>query len=343
MTQHQTYFCSNHAKRPHISCTGVYFIWHQFPDFLTASPPYGDVAQLGERRVRNAEARGSIPLISTKKIISTAWNMAVFYCRIFQHTVWGIISEMIEPQKSCFFASPEQWYFYDWLHFSEIWSFLINLANDSCIYFLVFYINNIVITNNTNIFLSFHEQVWSKLLINFCSILQYFSVRGKFRNPYTIIIWSKIFIACYTIRLKSVRQVTPQTASQPVQRKFCHPGEWHPALYKRLRHGQNDLPAHHAVKPTLLCHAGIHWRKVLLLRHMQNRWKNTSVSWWRSGSWLCRAKAEGHGPGLADHKKLLASTLQKYSDTMLSTFFCVLLSRCASGDINYIATIKQGQ
>ncbi len=27
----------------------------------------GDVAQLGERRVRNAEARGSIPLISTKK------------------------------------------------------------------------------------------------------------------------------------------------------------------------------------------------------------------------------------------------------------------------------------
>jgi hypothetical protein len=27
----------------------------------------GDVAQLGERGVRNAEARGSIPLISTKK------------------------------------------------------------------------------------------------------------------------------------------------------------------------------------------------------------------------------------------------------------------------------------
>ena len=26
---------------------------------------YGDVAQLGERGVRNAEARGSIPLIST--------------------------------------------------------------------------------------------------------------------------------------------------------------------------------------------------------------------------------------------------------------------------------------
>ena len=26
----------------------------------------GDVAQLGERRVRNAKARGSIPLISTK-------------------------------------------------------------------------------------------------------------------------------------------------------------------------------------------------------------------------------------------------------------------------------------
>ena len=28
---------------------------------------HGDVAQLGERSVRNAEARGSIPLISTKK------------------------------------------------------------------------------------------------------------------------------------------------------------------------------------------------------------------------------------------------------------------------------------
>ena len=28
----------------------------------------GDVAQLGERRVRNAEARGSIPLISTRNI-----------------------------------------------------------------------------------------------------------------------------------------------------------------------------------------------------------------------------------------------------------------------------------
>ena len=27
---------------------------------------FGDVAQLGERRVRNAEVRGSIPLISTK-------------------------------------------------------------------------------------------------------------------------------------------------------------------------------------------------------------------------------------------------------------------------------------
>ena len=30
------------------------------------SQTYGDVAQLGERGVRNAEARGSIPLISTK-------------------------------------------------------------------------------------------------------------------------------------------------------------------------------------------------------------------------------------------------------------------------------------
>jgi hypothetical protein len=28
----------------------------------------GDVAQLGERGVRNAEVRGSIPLISTKRI-----------------------------------------------------------------------------------------------------------------------------------------------------------------------------------------------------------------------------------------------------------------------------------
>ncbi len=33
-------------------------------DMKTAS--CGDVAQMGERGVRNAEARGSIPLISTK-------------------------------------------------------------------------------------------------------------------------------------------------------------------------------------------------------------------------------------------------------------------------------------
>ena len=32
---------------------------------------YGDVAQLGERGVRNAEVRGSIPLISTKILIQS--------------------------------------------------------------------------------------------------------------------------------------------------------------------------------------------------------------------------------------------------------------------------------
>ena len=40
-----------------------------FPDglsFVRVFVNYGDVAQLGERGVRNAEARGSIPLISTK-------------------------------------------------------------------------------------------------------------------------------------------------------------------------------------------------------------------------------------------------------------------------------------
>ncbi len=37
------------------------------PEKAVYIPPYlGDVAQLGERRVRNAEARGSIPLISTR-------------------------------------------------------------------------------------------------------------------------------------------------------------------------------------------------------------------------------------------------------------------------------------
>ncbi|VTR68944.1 hypothetical protein DESC_720322 [Desulfosarcina cetonica] len=40
---------------------------------------YGDVAQLGERSVRNAEARGSIPLIST--IIKTgACGLTVSPC-----------------------------------------------------------------------------------------------------------------------------------------------------------------------------------------------------------------------------------------------------------------------
>ncbi len=33
------------------------------------SAPCGDVAQMGERGVRNAEVRGSIPLISTKSKI----------------------------------------------------------------------------------------------------------------------------------------------------------------------------------------------------------------------------------------------------------------------------------
>ena len=37
---------------------------HVFP---TVIGKVGDVAQLGERGVRNAEARGSIPLISTKR------------------------------------------------------------------------------------------------------------------------------------------------------------------------------------------------------------------------------------------------------------------------------------
>lgn len=41
----------------------------------------GDVAQLGERRVRNAEARGSIPLISTNPSIQkTNHCRLVFFC-----------------------------------------------------------------------------------------------------------------------------------------------------------------------------------------------------------------------------------------------------------------------
>ena len=36
------------------------------PDVFSKNAGTGDVAQLGERDVRNVEARGSIPLISTR-------------------------------------------------------------------------------------------------------------------------------------------------------------------------------------------------------------------------------------------------------------------------------------
>lgn len=53
------------------SCTHVDSLkWQEYTTFsrLTGTPPdrNGDVAQLGERSVRNAEVRGSIPLISTR-------------------------------------------------------------------------------------------------------------------------------------------------------------------------------------------------------------------------------------------------------------------------------------
>lgn len=37
-----------------------------FPDFPVKCAPLGPIAQLGERRVRNAEVEGSIPFRSTK-------------------------------------------------------------------------------------------------------------------------------------------------------------------------------------------------------------------------------------------------------------------------------------
>ena len=60
---------------------------HVFP---IASYQVGDVAQLGERGVRNAEARGSIPLISTipyycKEQIAALYliiKVFLFFCKI---------------------------------------------------------------------------------------------------------------------------------------------------------------------------------------------------------------------------------------------------------------------
>ncbi len=53
----------------------------------------GDVAQLGERGVRNAEARGSIPLIST--ISHHVKNKSLFYTQLLR-CFFEIISLNIE-------------------------------------------------------------------------------------------------------------------------------------------------------------------------------------------------------------------------------------------------------
>gem|GEM_PF-4921274 len=44
----------------------IFVLWSVKRFAMKGATSNGDVAQLGERGVRNAEARGSIPLISTK-------------------------------------------------------------------------------------------------------------------------------------------------------------------------------------------------------------------------------------------------------------------------------------
>ena len=44
-------------------------------------PPYGVLAQLGERKVRNLEVRGSIPLYSTKQVLDEHLFLQRRFCR----------------------------------------------------------------------------------------------------------------------------------------------------------------------------------------------------------------------------------------------------------------------
>ena len=56
------------AEKNEIPPLQIFFFWYNvFVAVLWSEIEYGLVAQLGERRVRNAEVEGSIPFESTKK------------------------------------------------------------------------------------------------------------------------------------------------------------------------------------------------------------------------------------------------------------------------------------
>ena len=61
--------------------------------FDMKSAPCGDVAQLGERGVRNAEVRGSIPLISTKLNCHNVSNINESYYLIISMMSTGILQK----------------------------------------------------------------------------------------------------------------------------------------------------------------------------------------------------------------------------------------------------------
>ena len=56
-------------------------------------PPYGVLAQLGERKVRNLEVRGSIPLYSTKQVL----DEHLFLQRRLRREVFALIHNRKAP------------------------------------------------------------------------------------------------------------------------------------------------------------------------------------------------------------------------------------------------------
>ena len=56
-------------------------------------PSYGVLAQLGERKVRNLEVRGSIPLYSTKQVL----DEHLFLQRRFRRKVFALIHNRKAP------------------------------------------------------------------------------------------------------------------------------------------------------------------------------------------------------------------------------------------------------
>ena len=62
----------------------------QFPPLGYTSAPRGDVAQLGERRVRNAKVEGSIPFVSTTSYAKALIRQGLFVFSGLARSKWSI-------------------------------------------------------------------------------------------------------------------------------------------------------------------------------------------------------------------------------------------------------------